>query len=140
MYYWMEFGGKPEGTETLAETALREFREETAGTVSITLDQIKQAEQDSHYVDHYNTKTNTVYRMYCVKINGNMPDIETFRENAKHCEDVNKLNWGYFATSDVVFSKDGSLPGTTHKLYDTMRARLEKLHAKDFFRTLICPT
>jgi 8-oxo-dGTP pyrophosphatase MutT (NUDIX family) len=138
--YWMEFGGKPEGDETLAETAFREFREETAQTVNITLDQIKYAEQTGHYVDHYNNKTNFAYRMYCVKINDDMPDIETFKENAKHCENVNKLDWKYFVTSDVVFSENGSLPETDHKLYDTMRARLEKLKTKEFFRTLICPT
>ena len=136
-YAWMEFGGKLEQGETLAETAFRETNEETAQTLSITLKQVQLAEQNNHYVDHYNEKTNMFYRMYCVKIKGDLPLLETFRENAKHNNDVEKTDWQYFATSDVVFNKNGRLPGTDAKLYDTMCVRLEKLKDTEFFKDLI---
>lgn len=136
-YCWMEFGGKLEEGETLAETACREANEETAGTLGVTLEQVQLAEQNGHYVDHYNDKTNMFYRMYCVKFEGEKPALDSFKENAKHSNDVEKDEWGYFAASDVVYSEDGWLPGTEAKLYSTMLVRLEKLRGKDFFETEI---
>jgi len=134
---WMEFGGKQKQNETLAETACREGNEETAGTLRIPLQQVQKAEEDGHYVDHYNEKTNIFYRMYCLKIEGEKPILDAFRENAKGNEHVDKVDWQYFNASDVVWNQDGSLPGTDVKLYSTMLIRLEKLKGQEFLKSFI---
>jgi 8-oxo-dGTP pyrophosphatase MutT (NUDIX family) len=136
-YSWMEFGGKKENEETLAETACREANEETAQTIGITLEQVLIAEKDGHYIDYHNDKTNTFYRMYCIKIEGEKADIETFNINAKNFKNVGKIEWQYFNSSDVIYNKDGNLPGTEVKLYSTMCARLEKLRSQEFLQYII---
>jgi len=135
-YFWMEFGGKQEKNETLAETACRETNEETAQTLNITLQQVQLAEQNGHYVDHYNEKTNVFYRMYCLKFE-EKPLLESFTENAlekalEGKDDVGKINWDYFNTNDVLYHSNGILPNTNVKLYSTMQIRLEKLLEKEF--------
>lgn len=136
-YAWMEFGGKQEKNETLAETACREANEETAQTLRITLQQVQLAEQDVHYVDHYNEKTNIFYRMYCLKFEGEKPILETFRENAKGNEHVEKIEWHYFDTFDFVNNRNGILPETEVQIYNTMRIRLKKLKDQKFFPIFI---
>ena len=135
-YFWMEFGGKQEKNETLAEAACRETNEETAQTLNITLQQVQLAEQNGHYVDHYNKKTNVFYRMYCLKFE-EKPLLESFTENAlgkalEGKDDVGKINWDYFNTNDVLYHSNGILPNTNVKLYSTMQIRLEKLLEKEF--------
>jgi len=136
-YSWMEFGGKQEKDETLAETACREANEETGQTLNITLQQVQLAEQNDHYVDYYNERTNVFYRMYCIKFEGEKPSPETFRENAKGKDHVGKIEWNYFNTLDVVYNFNSILPGTDVKLYSTMWMRLEKLKREKFFSTFI---
>lgn len=138
-YAWMEFGGKQEPGQTLAETGHREGIEETASTLYIPLAQVQEAERQGHYVDHYNEKTKVFYRMYCLVMSGEKPDPHTFEDNAKRldCKDVEKVEWGYFNTSDVVNNIDGVLPGTDAKLYPTLLTRLEKLRNKEFLKTLM---
>jgi len=135
-YAWMEFGGKRDNDETLTETACREANEETAQTLGITLQQVQLAEDNNHYVDYYNEKTNVFYRMYCVKMSGDKPNLETFRENAKHHEDVEKIDWQYFNLSDVLNHQDGILPGTSIRLYPTMQIRLNLLKNSIFCNEL----
>ena len=132
-YAWMEFGGKQEENETLAETACREANEETAQVLGCTLQQVELAEQAGHYVDHYNEKTNISYRMYCIKFEGEKPLPETFRKDAKGKEHVEKIDWCYFDTFDVINNQNGILPNTEVQLYSTMRIRLEKLKALELF-------
>lgn len=126
-FAWMEFGGQHENNETLAETACRECNEETAGTLHITIEQVQSAERLGHYVDHYNEKTNNFYRMYCLKLDGEKPMIETFNENAKGKDHVEKTEWRYFETKDVIYNNDGILPNTDIKIYKTTCIRIEKL-------------
>jgi 8-oxo-dGTP pyrophosphatase MutT (NUDIX family) len=135
-YAWMEFGGKQKKNESLAETACREGNEETAGTLNIPLQQVQQAEEDGHYLDHYNDKTGIFYRMYCLKFD-QKPLPETFRENAKGKNKVDKVDFGYFNASDVIWNQDGSLPGTDVKLYSTMQIRLAKLRDREFLKGFI---
>jgi 8-oxo-dGTP pyrophosphatase MutT (NUDIX family) len=137
-YAWMEFGGKQEENETLAETAWREGNEETAETLNISLHQVQKAEKDGHYVDHLNEKTGIFYRMYCLKFE-EKPLPEVFRENAKGNDHVDKIDWQYFNASDVIWNQDGSLPGTEVNLYSTMLVRLEKLKGREFLKEFINP-
>jgi len=127
-YTWMEFGGKKEGDESLAETACREANEETAGTLGLTLEQVLQAERAEHYVDYYNEKSGVFYRMYCVRV-GTKPTLAQFEENAKqrNNEHVEKISWAYFKAFDVIYNKNGILPGTDAKVYSTSQIRLELL-------------
>jgi 8-oxo-dGTP pyrophosphatase MutT (NUDIX family) len=126
-YYWMEFGGKVEKGETLAQTAAREACEETSWQLRVPIEELEQAEKDGHYVDHYNDKTNMFYRMYCINIEGDLLDLQTFRDNVDPSVKVEKVDWKYFPSRDVIFTSDTSLPGTEFTLYDTMSVRLQKL-------------
>lgn len=130
-YYWMEFGGKQEPGQTLAQTAWREALEETAGTLTITLEQVEEAERKGHYIDNYNERSGVYYRMYCVKMN-EIPDPEIIKANAPGKKDVEKINWQYFNAEDVIYNVDGVLPGDNNILYSTMRTRLEKLRNASF--------
>ncbi len=132
-YVWMEFGGKQENNETLAETACREANEETAYTLNITLDKVLSAEQKGHYIDYYNEKTNVFYRKYCIKLS-EKPDPEMFVLNSKDKDHVEKIEWKYFKASDVIFNHDGNILGTEERLYSTMCFRLQKLKEAEFFR------
>lgn len=136
-YAWMEFGGKQKQGETLAETAWREFIEETAGTLNIPFLQVQEAEKDGHYVDHFNEKSGMFYRMYCLKIGGLRPSPETFIQNAHNFKSVGKIEWQYFEASDVVYNQEGNLPSTDVKLYSTMLIRLEKLKDLPFLKNFI---
>jgi 8-oxo-dGTP pyrophosphatase MutT (NUDIX family) len=135
-YAWMEFGGKREEGESLAKTACREANEETACSLQLDLHQVELAESKGHYVDHYNENTGVFYRMYVVKLE-KKPKLETFKINAKTCNDVEKVEWQYFNTTDVISSCDGHLPGTDVPLYSTMRIRLAKLRDQEFFPKFI---
>lgn len=106
-YYWMEFGGKLEPNETLAQTAHREFNEETAQSFHITLEQVELADQKGYFVDHFNEKTGVYYRMYCLNINGDKPSIDTIYRNSKGKSDVGKIAWQYFETSKVLKNQNG---------------------------------
>jgi len=124
-YLWMEFGGKNDKGETLAETACREANEETAGTLGVTLEQILEAESRGEYIDYLNPKTNMFYRMYCVKF-PNKIDLENTRREASKPEYVSKENtemvdWKYFNANDIIFSKEGEIFGSDDdiKIYST---------------------
>lgn len=131
-YHWMEFGGKQEPGQTLAETAWREASEESAGTLNIALYEVEQAEVKGHYIDHFNEKSGVFYRMYCIKVSGPAPDPLTFKHNSVGKQSVEKVEWAYFDAKDVIYSPDGSLPGTDHKLYSTFITRLAKLRDQPF--------
>jgi 8-oxo-dGTP pyrophosphatase MutT (NUDIX family) len=131
-YFWMEFGGKQESGETLAQTACRECNEETAQVLAITLELVQKAEDDGWYVDHHNASTGMSYRMYVVNITGEKPQPATFKDSAVGKDHVEMEEWKYFNTTDVVNNEDGKLPGTDTKLYSTMLVRLEKLREKEF--------
>ena len=134
-YSWMEFGGKVEGTESPAETACREANEETAETLNISVQQVQQAEQDGHFIDYYNDKTNFFYRMYCVRLK-KKPSTEEFSKNAVGKSNVEKIEWCYFPSRDIIYNQDGSLPGTDVKLYSTMCTRIGILREKEFLQSL----
>lgn len=132
-HYWTGFGGKKEGDETLAETACREANEETAGVLGVTISQIMDAESNGHYIEHLNTSTNTFYRMYCLRVSGDGPVPTLFKESAIGKDHVEKIEWKYFATSDVVNNVEGILPGTDYKIYPTTLIHLQKLKDSEFF-------
>jgi 8-oxo-dGTP pyrophosphatase MutT (NUDIX family) len=125
-YAWMEFGGKREGNETLAETACREANEETAGTLHITLEQVQLAEKNGRYVDYHNPKTDVFYRMYCLDFDS-APDIEVFQTNAVGKSHVEMVEWRYFAAKDVLENENGVLPNTDVKIYETTCTRIRLL-------------
>jgi 8-oxo-dGTP pyrophosphatase MutT (NUDIX family) len=129
-YNWMEFGGKREGNETLAEVACREANEETAGTLHITLDQVLEAERQDRYVDFHNPKSGVFYRMYCVDIAGELPTPEVFQANAVGAAHVEMVEWRYFPADAVLHNVDGCLPDTDIKIYDTSCTRLKLLVEK----------
>lgn len=135
-HFWMEFGGKRDHDETLAYTAWRETIEETAGTLSITLQQVIDAERNGHYIDNYNEQSGVFYRMYCVKLS-EKPDPELFKVNSVGKESVEKINWQYFNTKDVIYNIDGVLPGKDNILYSTMRVRLDKLRMAPFLQNFL---
>lgn len=131
---WMEFGGKPELSETPAETACREANEETAWSLNLRLDQVEEAEKNGHYVDYLNPGTGTFYRMYCVFLDEKI-DLSVFHENKKrNSEHVEKDDWGYFSTEDVIYGE--SLPIPDGKIYSTSRTRYNMLKEKQFFKDL----
>lgn len=125
-YNWMEFGGKHEHEETLAETACREANEETAQTLDIKLEQVQEAEILNHYVDYYNIQTGVYYRMYTVWLDMK-PNPELFKVNAVGKSNVEMVEWKYFNIEDVFNSVDGTLPGTHDKIYSTTCTRLAML-------------
>ena len=122
-YAWMEFGGKHENGETLAETACREANEETAETLGITLDQVLEAEKKEMYVDYHNPKTDVFYRMYLVSI-AHKPSLQSFADNAVGKSHVEMVEWRYFNIIDVFSSIHGDLPCTNDKIYETTLVRL----------------
>jgi len=136
-YSWMEFGGKLENGETLAETACREANEETGGTLGVTIDQVLASEQNGHYIDRYNEKSNVFYRMYCVLFEGEMITPESFKLNSEGKKHVGKVDWQYFDSKNVIYNLDGKLPGTEIPLYGTMQIRLKKLQEQDFLSKLL---
>lgn len=143
-FAWMEFGGNQEGDETFAQIAQREANEETADTLAqqITLEHVVEAERNNHYVEYLNPETNMHYRMYCLKVQGEKPSLELFKENAKKpelIENINKSEWQYFDTSAVMASlgKDDLLVGTDTPLYSTMKTRLNMLKEKEFYKEFV---
>lgn len=137
--FWMEFGGKQEKGETLAETAWREANEETADLLQITLEQVLAAERKGYYIDHYNEKTDTFYRMYCIQLSIAPPAPEAFTAAAVGKSNVEKTEWRYFSSQSVIYNFGGVLPGTEITLYDTMCARLEKLKREATFLNCFLP-
>lgn len=135
-HYWMEFGGNKEGNESPAETACREANEETAGVLDISVEQVREAEQGDRFVDYYNEKTGFFYRMYCVILD-KKPAIEEFHHNAIGKRDVEKIDWCYFPTKDVIYNEEGSLPDTDVKLYSTMCIRIGLLREKEFLQCML---
>lgn len=138
-FFWMEHGGGHELGESPAMTAWRETYEETAGTTGLTLEEVEEAERKGYFVEHFNEKSGVLYRMYCIKMKGEKPDLEAFRKNARlpeHAEHVEKVDWYYFDARDVIFNQDGTLPGihegTREKIYSTMLIRLDKLSRQPF--------
>lgn len=123
-YFWMEFGGKKELGETLAQTAHREFLEETAETIPLPFSVVESADVKGLFVDFYNEKTNFFYRMYCVLVEGEKPDPSTFLENAKGKSDVEMEEYRYFPISELLC---GTLLGTEYKIYPTSQTRIELL-------------
>lgn len=128
-YTWMEFGGKREGDENLAETACREGNEETAGTLNITLEQVLDAEALGNYIDFLNPKSSVFYRMYCLDF-PTKPDPELFTTNAALAAHVGMVEWRYFAAADILSNQGGTIPGSEFKVYDTTCARLDLYRAK----------
>jgi len=126
-YYWLEFGGKLEKGETLAETACREANEETSNTLNITLEQVKEAEEFGQFIDYHNPKTDVFYRMYFVYLTMRKPDPEVFRSNSVGSKDVEMVEWKYFDIDDVLNSEDGTLPNMESKIYETSRVRIAML-------------
>jgi len=126
-YSWLEFGGKHESNETLAETACREANEETAGTLGITLEQVEEAETLGQFIDYYNPKTDVFYRMYFVYLTQAKPEPVLFRSNAIGKSNVEMIEWKYFNLDDVLNNVDGVLPDTDVKLYSTTAIRIAML-------------
>lgn len=122
--YWMEFGGKQEKGETLAEAACREASEETGEVLKVDLSQALSVEEKNSHVDYYNPKSGVFYRMYPITFE-HLIDPDLFREQSKGKDHVEKVDWRYFKTEDVLHHKDGVLPGTEYKLYSTTITRLE---------------
>ena len=128
-FCWGDFGGKLEQNETLAECALREAIEETAGTLNITISQIIDAESRGHYVDMFHKNSGLMYRMYCILFEGEKPDIAQFKKNAEiqngaHTE---KIEWKYFNTRAVIYNRNGHIPTTKVKLYKPFQRGLNSL-------------
>jgi 8-oxo-dGTP pyrophosphatase MutT (NUDIX family) len=124
-YYWMEFGGKNEEGESLAETAFRETCEETAYSLGITLERVLKAEERQEFIDFLNPDTEMFFRMYLIYVDQIIP-IETIRENGKKYPDhLEKVDWCYFNYRDVIYSDDGKLPGTDYKIYSTSMKRFK---------------
>jgi len=136
-YSWLEFGGKQELNETLAQAAYRETIEETAGTLKITLEDVIHAEKNGHYIDHINPETKVFYRMYFIVVHGEKPLVEMFHLNAGKLEnakksDIGKVDWRYF---DAFAVKNCDLGD--EKLYSTMKTRLEKPETQELFNNFI---
>lgn len=132
-YTWMEFGGKQELGEGLSYTAWREGNEETAFSLGLKLEQVEEAERNGHYVDYLNPKTQTFYRMYCVFLEEKV-NLSVIQENAKDSHKVEKIEWKYFNTVDVIYN--GYLPIPDGKIYSTAKIRYEMLKKKEFFKNL----
>lgn len=134
--FWMEFGGNREEGESPAETARREATEETAEVLNIPLERVLESERRGWFVDYYNGKTNYFYRMYCVLLDVK-PDVSEFARCAVGKDHVEKAEWRYFGTRDVVYSEDGCLSGTGDKLYSTLCVRLAMLRESEFLSQII---
>lgn len=141
---WMEFGGgrevKKNGElETLAETACREFNEETAYAFNLSLEQVEVAERFGHYVDLLNEKTGVFYRMYCVKFYSSVfiEDIKAKMSDESIYDHVEKIDWKYFDAKDVIFSEDGTLSTEKFKIYPTSLIRLKMLRDAKFLEDLM---
>lgn len=126
-YAWMEFGGNLDGNESLLDAACREANEETADVLNINIRQLQTAENKGHFIDFYNENTAVFYRMYCIKLEYK-PDIQSFKQNSVGKKNVEKVEWKYFDTSDVLYNREGL------NLYETMCIRLDKLKNAEFFK------
>lgn len=126
-YAWMEFGGKHEKDETVAQTACRECNEETADTLGITLQQVQEAEELGQFIDYHNPKTDVFYRMYFLYLTQSKPDTELFKINSVGKSNVEMVEYKYFRTEDVLNNVDGVLPDTDVKLYATNCIRIAML-------------
>lgn len=96
VYNWMEFCGKQELGESLAETAHREAMEESAGMLDITINDVLNAESNGHYIDHFNEKSGVFCRMYCVKVLSDKFDVNDFCLHAEGKKDVEKVALRFF--------------------------------------------
>jgi 8-oxo-dGTP pyrophosphatase MutT (NUDIX family) len=116
-YVWVEFAGKVDLGESFTQTACRECNEETAFTLTLTVDMFERAERRGHYVDHVNSSTGVVTRMYTILVPGEMPNIEDYELNSRGKESVGVVQWGYFPVESVVYNRDGKLPDTKYELF-----------------------
>lgn len=143
-YRWLEFGGKSDikesgELETLAETAVREANEETAGFLGVTLEKVLTAESRGEFIDYYNEKTNIFYRMYCIKFE-NKIDLENIQKQVQRTtlENVEMVDWKYFNADNVIFSEDGTIfddiESKRYIIYSTSLIRYKLLREQEFFR------
>jgi len=130
-YAWSDFGGKQDQNETLPETALREFKEETGhySFPTVTLKQIV----NSPYVDHHHQVGS--YRVYFVQIQGPKPSLQTIHKNAKkaqkklsHKAHIEKVQWEYVDAQQLLNAahQNGKFPGTNENLFGPAKAILKK--------------
>lgn len=120
---WSEFGGKQDPGETLAETACREFNEETAYVFRLEIDEVIEAEKNQMYIDYFEPDTNFFYRMYILFFL-EKPEISEFEKNRLYQNFVEKIEWRYFNTQEILYK-----PGV--KIYKTTRNCLELLKESD---------
>lgn len=130
---WMSFGGKQDPNESLAETACREFNEETAFVFRLDVQRVIDAENLGHYIDYLNPKTGVFYRMYIVSFS-EKPDISEFLKSRQfYPEFVEKIEWKYFRTRDVIFDTLGA----EFAIYETEKVRYNLLKDAQFFKHLL---
>lgn len=127
----MEFGGRQNAGESDAQTALREFMEETAYAVPIELETVLRAERNGHFIDHINPSTGFSYRMYYIHMPTRVPiaNIQQAAKelNSKHTE---KLKYKYIPTNSL-FAR------CSVRLYPTMIERLTILRSSPDFHEFL---
>jgi len=130
-YVWSDFGGRQDRGETLPQTALREFKEETAHYTfpKVSINQVINAP----YVDHIHRVGS--YRMYFVPLHGAKPSIADIVKNAKkakqklgHKAHVEKAEWKYVNAQQFLnaVKANAPLPGTNEEIYGPAKACIKK--------------
>lgn len=148
---WGDFGGNQDPNETDAQTAYREFIEETAhytfgagSPYNIQLNHVQQAEANGHFADHIHAVGQ--YRTYFVRIHGQKPDIQAIHKNAALAKrklgkkaHVEKTDWQYFDTQTLKNAafQNGNLPGANEPLFEPFKAVIRKASAQNFLATVV---
>ena len=135
--FYMEFGGKHENGESLAETALREFKEETAFSIPLDIETVNKAERFGHYIDYYGPMF--FYRMYFIYFGQpiHVNDILLTSKTVGN-EFVEKSKYKYFDLQEVVLHKDGMAHGK--ELYPSLVERLNGMRRSSDFNNFLSTT
>lgn len=148
-----DFGGRQDAGETYAQTAYREFIEETAhytfgvgSPYNIQLAHVQQAEANGHYADHHHAATGKTYRSYFVRVHGQKPDIRTIIRNAAvarhrlgHRAHVEKVEWQYFDPQALRAApfQNGFLFGANAPLHGPFNAVLRQASAQNYLQNVV---
>lgn len=148
-----DFGGAQDRGETLAQTAYREFIEETGhytfgvgSPYNIQLKHILQAEANGHYADHHHVASGQTYRTYFVRVHGQKPSPQTFAKNAAlarkklgHKAHVEKVEWLSVNAQDLKNApwRNATLPGIAAPVFGPFNAVLRQPSAQNFLQNVV---
>lgn len=103
---WDEFRGKQNTDETMVEAACRLFNENTSYIFHLKVDQVVEAERRGDYIDYFDFREASVYRMYIVRLKFK-PKVELLCDGRIFYVDISKkIDWRYFPIDEIEYVEE----------------------------------